>query len=75
MLAEHDLVSELAFANPNGHIPSSQFEISMPCQALSAQAGKLSSSCPDMFVRPTIQGRQWRTPKEMVETDGIEPTT
>jgi hypothetical protein len=34
MLAEHDLFSELAFANPNGHIPSSQFEISMHFAAL-----------------------------------------
>ncbi len=41
MLAEHDLVSDLAFANPNGHIPSSQFEISMHSAALGAGEGKL----------------------------------
>ncbi len=42
MLAEHDLLSELVFTNPNGHIPSSQFEISMHFAALGAGEGKLT---------------------------------
>ena len=64
MLAEHDLDPDPAFAGPNGHIPSSQFEISMPLAVLCTRKGKLASSCPDAS-----------TTKSMVETDGIEPTT
>ncbi len=71
MLAEHDLVSDLAFANPNGHIPSSQFEISMRFAVL-CSAGQTASSF--IFCRLTLRALLSDT-QNMVETDGIEPTT
>ena len=41
MLAEHDLNDAGLSSRPNGHIPSSQFEISMHSAALGAGRGKL----------------------------------